>query len=161
MGSRAATAFLIAACALVLLLYVAQAWAEEEEGAEEPRHVMTLFLGGTTTEETTAPTIGADYAYRAKPAVSVGAILDHAAGDINTTLVGPAVFFRIQSFEVTFAVALEFDEGDTHGVMRLGGGYEFKFSRGFVLVPAAYFDSQRGTDEKPALVWGVNFGKEF
>jgi len=160
-GPRGTAAFVIAVCALALLLWGGDAWAELEEEAEEPRHVLTLFFGATANTETTAPTIGADYAYRAWPSVSVGAILDHAAGDIGTTLVGPAAFFLLKSFEITVAIAIEFGEVDARGVFRFGGGYEFKFSGGWVLVPGAYLDSERGADAEPALVFGVNIGREF
>jgi hypothetical protein len=128
------------------------------EGEEDARNEIAIFLGLTTNTDATAGTFGVDYQYRLSPPVGIGLVLDHAAGDINSTLLAPALFLHLLSWELTLAPAVEFVDSETSFVFRAGLEYEIKLPY-FSISPAINVDFERGGE--PALVYGLSFGMEF
>ena len=88
----------------------------------------------------------------------VGGLIDHATGEINSTLIAPALFLHVKKFCFTLAPSVELSEDETTAVLRVGVEYEIEISR-FSISPALFFDTER--DENPSLVYGVSFGFEF
>jgi len=128
------------------------------EGEDEARNEIAIFLGLTTNKDATAATFGIDYQYRLSPPVGIGLVLDHAAGDIKSTLLAPAVFLHLLSWELTLAPAVEFVDSETSFVFRAGLEYEIKLPY-FSISPTINLDSERGGEL--SLVYGLSFGMEF
>jgi hypothetical protein len=122
---------------------------------EESKNEISLFLGGTTSEDKTAFAIGVDYQYRIKKWVGIGGLVDYAMGDFKSTLVGIPLFLHASDFEFTIAPAVEFSDGDAAIALRLGAAYEFKTSV-VSISPSVFFDTVR--DDKPAWVYGISLG---
>ncbi len=128
------------------------------EGEEDARNEIAIFLGLTTNKDATAGTFGVDYQYRLSPPVGLGLVLDHAAGDIKSTIVAPGLFLHLLNWEATLAPGVEFVDSETKFVFRVGIEYEFKLPY-FSISPAINLDFERG--DEIALVYGLSFGMEF
>jgi len=127
---------------------------EEEETSNE----IALFLGLTTNKDATAATFGIDYQYKLSPLAGIGLVIDHAAGDIKSTIVAPGLFLHLLSWEFTIAPGVEFVDDETKFVFRTGVEYEIKLPY-FSISPAINLDFER--NDEIALVYGLSFGIEF
>ncbi len=162
---RVLTVALFATALLCLPAAVIQAQAQTAEAETdaieeeaEPRHSLSVFVGGTTTEHISAFTLGLDYQYRVTPVIGVGALFDHAFGEIKSTILGAALFVHFRRWEATLAPAVEFhgdSEEEAAMAFRFGLGYEIELGS-WTLVPSLLFDTERGGD--PAVVYGIAFG---
>ena len=146
---------ILATALLLFVLLPGNIWGQEKKEAPESKSDISLFLGATSGSEDTAFTIGVDYQYRISNVFGVGAILDHASGDIKSTLVAPALFLHVKNLSFTVAPGAEFSDDETTMVLRVVAEYEFELSR-FSISPAIFYDTERGGD--PALVYGLSFG---
>jgi len=131
---------------------------ERKEDGGEGRNELALFLGGTTNKDATAITFGLDYQYRLTPLVGIGGLIDHAAGDIKSTLLGAAAFLHFLSWEITLAPAVEFVGDETNFTFRVGLAYEISLPA-FSISPALNLDTERGGEL--SVVYGLSFGIEF
>lgn len=130
---------------------------KDSEG-EEAKNELSLFLGATSNSDGTAFTIGLDYQYRITGLLGIGALIDHAGSDINSTLLGPAAFFHLRNWEITAAPALEFSDSETTLTYRIGLGYEIGL-KAFSISPAVNIDGSRGGEF--SVVYGLGFSVEF
>ena len=130
----------------------------EKKESDDKKNQISLFLGATSNIDATAFTIGLDYQYRINRLFGVGALVDHAMGDIQSTLLAPALYLHVWHLEFTVAPAAEFSKDETTAVLRVGVEYGFEISR-FSVSPALFFDTER--NEEPSLVYGVSFGIEL
>ena len=128
------------------------------EGGDDARNEIAIFLGLTTNKDATAATFGVDYQYRLSGPVGLGLVLDHAAGDIKSTLLAPGLFLHFLSWELTLAPGVEFSDSETSFVFRAGIEYEIKLPY-FSISPAINLDTVR--DDELSLVYGLSFGMEF
>lgn len=128
------------------------------EGGDDARNEIAIFLGLTTNKDATAATFGVDYQYRLSGPVGLGLVLDHAAGDIKSTLLAPGLFLHFLSWELTLAPGVEFSDSETSFVFRAGIEYEIKLPY-FSISPAINLDTER--DDELSLVYGLSFGMEF
>jgi hypothetical protein len=145
--------------ALLLFVFLpGNIWGQEEKEEPEGKSDISLFLGGSSNFDETAFTIGVDYQYRISRVFGVGAILDHAAGDIKSTLVAPALFLHVKKLSFTVAPGAEFSDDDTAMVLRVGAQYHFELSR-FSIIPAIFYDTERNGD--PTWVYGLGFSMEI
>lgn len=152
--------FLINLLVLFVFVSVPVSLLAQEEGEKEEKegkNEIAVFLGATTNEDATAFTYGLDYQYRISKLIGVGALVDHAAGDMKSTLVAPAFILHVRKFSFKIAPGLEFSD-ETTAVLRVGAEYEIKISK-IAISPAIFFDTERS--EKPSLVYGLSFGFEF
>ena len=151
--------FLNILIALLLIVLLPETLLGQEAHEEKERkNEISLFLGATSSTDATAFTIGLDYQYRISRVFGVGAIFDHATGEINSILVAPALFLHVKRFSFIVAPGVEFSDENTEFVSRVGVGYVIEISR-FSISPALFFDTER--DENPSLVYGVSLGFEF
>ena len=127
-------------------------------GGEDARNEIAIFLGLTTNKDATAATFGVDYQYRLTGPVGLGLVLDHAAGDIKSTLLAPGLFLHLLNWELTVAPGVEFVDSETNFVFRAGIEYEIKLPY-FSISPAINVDFER--NDETALVYGLSFGMEF
>ena len=132
--------------------------SNKDDDGEEAKNELSLFLGATSNSDGTAFTYGLDYSYRITSFLSIGALIDHAGGDINSTLLGPAAFFHIRNFGITTAPALEFSDGGTTFTGRIGLEYEIGL-KAFSISPVVNIDGFRGGEF--SVVYGLGFSIEF
>ena len=130
---------------LLILLLPLFAFAQESEGKDEKekKNSIAIFFGGTTNSESSAFTIGADYQYRISHLFGIGALIDHAVGDIQSTILGPAFFLHLRNFEFTVAPVIEYSDDEWSPVLRVGVGYEIELPV-LAIVPEVFFDTERG-----------------
>jgi hypothetical protein len=157
--------------ALLLLTVTFGAVAEPaHEGHHSPAwktygpHHLSVIVGGTYIDgEGTAETLGLDYEYRITDLVGVGAIFEHAAGEIdaNTTLVVVDLHPFPNEFILQLGLGVESPVGegpDDIFVGRVGMLYEFEFEQ-YSISPQLHWDYHDGHHN--ALVFGVAFGVAF
>ncbi len=130
-----------------------------EEGHDH-RHHVAVFVGATHAEGTDEPTLGAHYEYLLTPKIGVGALVDHAGGDLDATIVAGALSFHPHKGLILIAAAG--NENTDHGdefIARAGIGYEFELRGGWSLTPQLNFDFVK--DEETKEVYGISIGKAF
>lgn len=127
-------------------------------------HHLSVILGGTHIEgEGTAETIGLDYEYRISDRVGLGAVVEHAAGEIDatTSLAVVDVHPFNNQLIVQLGVGVEARSGDEEDdvfVARTGVLYEFGHGR-YSWSPQLHWDYHDGHPN--AVVVGVAFGVAF
>ena len=130
--------------------------ADEDEGHH--RNHLSLFVGATHAEGNDEATVGLEYEYRLNEQFGVGALLDHAGGDVDSTIVAGAVFFH--PYEGLLLLAAAGNEHTHHGdelVLRAGIGYEFEIGDGWTLTPLLNFDFVENEETKE--VYGISIGR--
>lgn len=142
----------------------------EEHGHETPAwqeygsHHLSIILGGThISGEGTAETVGLDYEYRISDYLGLGAVIEHAAGDVNanTTLAVVDLHPFHNPFIVQLGVGVEARNGEEEGdvfVARAGMLYEFERGR-YTLSPQLHWDFH--DRHHNAIVAGIAFGVAF
>jgi hypothetical protein len=112
--------------------------SEEQPGTSgeaehhEHRHHVGVFAGVTHAEGEDESTAGVDYEYRV-PGVEflgVGALVDHAGGKIDSTVVAAAAFIHLRK-RLRFLVApgLERSDGENESLVRAGVAYRLQLKR--------------------------------
>jgi hypothetical protein len=130
------------------------------EEAHQHRHHVAVFVGATHAEGTDEPTLGAHYEYLVTPKIGVGALVDHAGGDLDSTIVAAALGFHPHAGWTLIAAAG--NENTDHGdefIVRIGVGYDFELGGGWALRPQLNFDFVE--DEETKEVYGISIGKAF
>ncbi|MGL1889666.1 MAG: hypothetical protein OCD76_24340 [Reichenbachiella sp.] len=148
--------WIISSCLFLPCQLLAQ--ENEEVSEEERKSELSVFLGGTSKARNSALTIGVDYQYRLNQHVGIGGLVDYAAGDLQSLLIGPAFFLHIMHLEATFAPSVEINEEGMIGAFRSGVKYEFEISK-YTLSPGVYYDTER--KESPAWIYGLAFGFRY
>ena len=140
---------------LILLLPLITFSQESDDKSEEEKgSSLAIFLGGSTNKDASAFTIGADYQYRINKIFGVGALIDHAAGDLQSTIIGPALFLHVSPFEFMVAPVIENSDDELSPVVRLGVGYEIELSV-LSIVPSVFMDTERAGEI--TVVYGLSF----
>ena len=130
----------------------------EEVHEDQKRHHVALFLGGTHAEGENEFTVGLDYSYRFHSLFGAGGLIDHAGGELDTTLIAPALFiYPFGGLSIVLAPGIEFNDDDNFA-FRLGFAYEFEIMEKYTIAPESNLDFVDGeTDE----VYGIAFGIMF
>ncbi len=137
------------------------AHAQEEAGEEEGPHHVSLVIAATDIrgEDESAFTLGLDYEYRLSQRLGVGFVAEHAFGEINsTTLIAAADVHLWQGFAVQLGPGVEFADGESFLMGRIGTVYEFELGSGFTFAPQVHYDFSDGED---AFVFGAAVGRAF
>lgn len=140
---------------LVLILSIPIALFSQDEGSKngkDKKNEISVFLGAITNSDATAFAIGLDYQYRINKVIGVGGLVDYASGDIESLLLGPALFLHAWHFEFTIAPTLEFSGDDTAYPIRVGVAYEIELPV-VSISPSVYFDSER--NDESGIVYGL------
>ena len=156
--------FVLLATLLMALPTMSHAQIDVEYNEEKPHH-LSLVLGGThiNAADETEFTFGVDYEYRINTLIGVGAVVEHAVGDIDaTTLLAVADIHLWRGLALQIGPGVEFvDEGEeteTFAIGRIGALYEIEFGEGFTISPQLHYDISSGED---AIVFGLAFGRTF
>ncbi|MEO0881293.1 MAG: hypothetical protein AAFY34_01055 [Pseudomonadota bacterium] len=148
------------------LIFSGSAWSQiDVEFDEDNRQHVSLVLGGTSipSADETAFTIGIDYEYRLNRLIGVGAVVEHAVGDIDaTTLLAVADIHIWKGLAIQAGPGVEFaDEGETtetFAIGRIGALYEVEIEERFTIAPQVHYDISSGPD---AVVFGLALGVAF
>lgn len=141
---------------------------EEGHEMETPYNVAALFLGNTNEHHANGFSLGLEYERRVSELIGVGAIVEHAGGDIDSTITIAALYVHpYAGLLVVLGVGAEFksareedgeEEAATSGIVgRIGLGYEFEFDH-LVLVPQVNLDV---FEREEAVVVGAVFAYRF
>lgn len=127
----------------------------EIEREELSKHKLNLFLGYTGERgEGGGQTVGFDYLYRINHHWGVGAFVDLAAGGIRARVIGAGLDFHpIEPIFLFVGPGIEWVDGESQGLLRVGGGYEFEVGEKVILGPAVYIDFL----EDGEFAWVVGF----
>ena len=111
----------VAACAAV------PAFGQHKEDHHGHKHHVAMFLGNTHNYHgEDAFTVGLDYEFRLHSLLGVGALIDHAAGDIDSTVAGVGIFGHPwRDLRLLVATANEHHHGEDEFVVRVGAMYDF------------------------------------
>ena len=164
MGQTAVSVF-CASIVIAMMMASAPCVQAEEDYLEKGPHHLSVFLGGTRLdddEDTTDFTAGIDYEYRVNRLLGIGAVVEHAFGDVDATTALVVMDIHIyKGFIVQTGPGYEWpdaEEEDDRFVYRLGGLYEFEVGE-FTVSPQLHIDFAEDADD--ALVFGVAFGRAF
>ena len=146
------------------------AYLLETESARRSRHEIPVgnsaahvFTGATTKPraESGGFTLGLAYEYRYSEKIGLGGLIDHAFGDVDSTILAAAVYVHPFGDPLTLVAApgVEFEDGHGNAVIRLGGSYEFEFKDKVTWAPAIFTDISESGDA--SLIVGVEFGIEL
>ena len=143
---------------LIMFSVVPAVSIASEEGHH--RHHLSVGLGATHAEGSNEPTVGAHYEYRINELFGVGALVDYAGGDLDSTIVAGVAFLHPYKGLVLLGAAG--NENTHHGdefLVRLGIGYDFELSGGWTLGPLLNFDFVE--DEETKEMFGIVVGKHL
>lgn len=153
---------------LALSIFVSvSAFAEESESeghhaAEEGhhKHTLGLFVGVTREHSEDLATLGIEYTYRFHENWSVGAVIERADRDNDSTLaVAFLHFWPWKGLYLGAGVGRKDPVDERQDTMRATVGYEFELEGGWVISPQANLDVIE--DEEDEEVFGIVFGKQF
>ena len=124
------------------------------------RNNLGLFLGITREHGHNRETIGIEYSYRISKTWSVGAVVERAERDQDSTLA--IVFVHLWPTEflyLGFGVGRKDPGEERENTLRGTIGYEFELGRGWSISPQANIDVIE--DEDNEEVYGLVFAKRF
>ena len=137
----------------------------EHEGADHSfehhgKHNLGLFVGITREHDHNRETIGIEYSYRINKLWSVGAVVERAERDQDSTLAVAFVHLWPTEFLYLGLGVGRKDPGEEREVTYRGTiGYEFELGKGWSLSPQANIDWIE--DEDNEEVYGLVIAKRF
>lgn len=156
----------ISVVTLCMLLVPAFAWAEESDGGERHgeeqhgKHALALFVGVTREHGDDLATLGLEYSYRIHRLWSLGAVIERADRDNDSTLA--IVFAHLWPYKGLFLGAGigRKDPGDEReNTVRATIGYEIEIGGGWSVAPQANLDMIENEEDEE--VYGLAIGKRF
>ncbi|MEL7128786.1 MAG: hypothetical protein AAGK23_04505 [Pseudomonadota bacterium] len=151
----------LAACLGMATAIVQSAHGETEIPFDpETPHHLSLVLAGTSVpaENATAFTLGADYEYRLTRRVGLGAVVEHAFGDIDaTTALAVADIHLWRGLATQIGPGVEIIDGDVFAAGRIGMLYEIELENGITLSPQVHYDIAK----ESSIVFGIAIGRAF
>jgi hypothetical protein len=135
--------------------------AEAHGAAEHPRFMLALFLGATRADARNEPTLGFEAGYRIDGNWSVGAVVERADRETDSTLLLAGVGWHPSgsAWRVQLGVGRKDPRQKQETVVRTGLAYEFEFASGWVLKP--YLAQDFIEEEEDETVFGLYFGRAF
>ena len=143
-----------------VVLATIPAFGQHEEVHHGHKNHLSLFLGNTHNYHgEDAFTVGLDYEFRLHTLLGVGALVDHAAGDIGSTVAGAGIFLHPWgASRLLVAAANEHHHGEDAFVVRVGATYDFHVA-GWSISPTVNVDLLEGGEEN--WVYGLGIGRGF
>ena len=124
------------------------------------RNHLSILTGGTHIPDVdaTAWTLGLDYEYRVNHPLGLGMVVEHAFGELNaTTLLAVADIHLHRGLVLQVGPGVEFIDGHSALVGRVGALYEFEFPNHFTISPQLHYDVSR----ENSIVFGLAAGMSF
>lgn len=117
------------------------------------------FLGWSNQSGDSGATVGVEFEQRLDELIGLGASLEFAGGDLDSTLlVIPIYFHFLQDWAFVLAPGLYNRSGELDGMVRFGADYFLHFDGNWVLVPQARLDL---VDGEEVFSLGASFGASF
>jgi len=133
--------------------------SEGEYSAHGPHHISVLFADTHASGEGDNFTLGLDYEYRVNELLGLGAVIERAYGELDsTTLLAVADIHFDNGFIMQVGPGIERKDHENVFVSRVGVLYEFEMDA-FTLSPQLHWDYHDG--EKNTIVAGVALGFAF
>ena len=131
-------------------------------GHEEVHHrfALGIFLGATHVHSENEFTYGVEFAYNFHPKWSIGAVLEQAERESETTFFLLGVGWHpVRNWRLQAGIGTKDPSGHSETVGRLGLTYEWELKNGWFIKPylAADFIEHEDTE----TVYGAYFGKAF
>lgn len=124
------------------------------------RNHLSVLTGGTHIPhvDATAWTLGLDYEYRVNHPLGLGMVVEHAFGELDaTTVLAVADIHLRRGLVLQVGPGIEFIDGHSTLVGRVGALYEFEFSNHFTISPQLHYDVSR----ENSIVFGLAAGMSF
>jgi hypothetical protein len=167
--SRSSFASLFVALGLATALAAPPVSANEDESVVG-QNVLSLILGGTSTRDEDAFTVGLDFEHRVHPLLGMGAVVEYSVDDIDAlALIGVLDLHIWRGLAIQTGPGLEFvgeeevEDGRTLSVnrreflYRVGLIYEFEIGE-LLVIPQVHYDYSTGDD---SVVYATAFGFTF
>jgi len=120
---------------------------------------VALFLGWSFADHHDGETIGLDYERRIGEKWGLGALVDRAEGDLESTVWAAGLFAHpTDDWTILVAPGFEHAHGEKEFLTRVGVGYNVPFEK-FTLTPGVYLDMISGGET--VTVVGVGIGRGF
>jgi hypothetical protein len=121
-------------------------------------NVFEVFVGGTFYDDAVNPSVGASYLRRINDKFGMGVLAGYTDSDHRSWIFAvPFAFHIAEPVKIKIAPGVEYSDGDTEYMTRLGASYEFRFT-GWSLAPVINFDFVGGEIK---TVVGVSCGWHF
>jgi hypothetical protein len=149
----------ITVLAVLAALAAAPAFGQHEEAHHGHKHHVALFLGNTHDDHgEDAFTVGLVYEYRLTELFGLGAMVDRAGGDIESTLAGGVVYLHpLKNTRLAVVAANEHRDGEDEFVVRVGLDYDIHVF-GWDLSPVIEVDLLEHGEN---WIYGVGLGRGF
>ncbi len=139
-----------------------EAGSEGAHGGEahHAKHTLAVFVGITREHSENLETLGIEYAYRINRLWSIGAVIERAEREKDSTLA--SAFVRLWPYKGLFlgaGVGRKDPGGERENTFRATIGYDFELGGGWVIAPQANLDVIEGEENEE--VYGIAFGKQF
>jgi len=150
----------MAAGFLLLMNFMStSAMAEEHEGLELPYHLSIVLADTHVDGEGNNPTVGIDIEYRVNDLLGIGAVVEYAWGELDsTTVLAVADIHLIDGWVMQIGPGFERRHGEDVFVSRVGLLYEFEWEH-YTFSPQLHWDYHEG--EENAIVAGFAIGFSF
>lgn len=160
---------LLVAWALVLIMSLACPFGlaanedeHEENHAEEAhhKHALGLFVGVTQEDDENLSTLGIEYSYRINRLWTVGAVIERADRESDSTLAIAFVhFWPWKGLFLGGGVGRKDPAEERENTARASLGYEWEFGGGWLINAQANLDFIENHDREE--VFGIVFGRQF
>ena len=129
-------------------------------GHHAHKHHVAAFFGNTHDHHgEDAFTVGLDYEFRLNNLLAIGALIDHATGDIDSTVAGAALFIHPwRDLRLLAAGANEHRHSEDEFIVRVGAAYDIAVS-GWTVSPIVQADLLLDGEEN--WVYGFGVGRGF
>ncbi len=134
--------------------------AHQEDEGHHYRHSLAVFGGVTREHGENLETLGIEYSYRLNDNWSMGAVIERAEREKNSTLA--IVFVHLWPYRGLFlgvGVGRKDPGDERETTYRATIGYEFDLGNGWVIAPQANLDVIENHENEE--VYGMAIGKEF
>lgn len=146
----------------LFLALPAQAFAQiDVEYHEDKPHHLSVIVGGSYIKEIddTFFTLGVDYEYRVNELIGLGIVAEQTFGEVEaTTLLAVSDIHLWRGLALQVGPGVEFVDGETFVVGRVGALYEIELEHHFTIAPQLHYDISGGED---AIVFGIGIGRAF
>jgi hypothetical protein len=121
-------------------------------------NIFEVFVGGTFYDDAANASVGALYLRRLNEKFGIGVVAEYTESDDRGWVFAlPVVFHITEPIKIKIAPGVEYTDGNTEYLTRLGASYEFGFT-GWSLAPELIVDFVGG---EVKTVVGVAFGWHF
>jgi hypothetical protein len=145
---------------VLTVLSASSVFAQHEEAHHGHKHHTAVFFGNTHDHHgEDAFTVGLDYEYKLCELFGVGALVDYAGDDIDSTVLAAGLFIHpMENLGLLIAPGNEHKDGEDEFVVRLGASYNIPM-HGFSLAPTIDVDLLSGGHAN--WIYGIGIGRGF